>query len=302
MGTPNTKNLGLVKAIHVGVNPPLNTKMLWYNINPNENRHYYFDVVNLVWKPLTSSGGGGTPTTYTFQDTNTVDMTQVGSTVSAAVKISAQTGNIVTQLLDGLYASETLTSFDSFTLIGTVLSMTYTDELDVQVTRTVNLASALTDVKLQSASLNSSNYILTLTQTDGSTVTVNLSELRKISTVNTSSIKLEGDGTPSNQLKASAIISNQVGNILSVLPDGLFASSGGSASISRIKIFNIESNQDYNLSPLNQLISYLNTFAPIQLLSGEIAFINFMIDNDNIIQFSFGPGAGIYGMGGTAVN
>jgi hypothetical protein len=53
-----TKNLGLIKAIHVGVNPPLNTKILWYNDSTNPYTtgpakvHYYYDVIAADWLPL----------------------------------------------------------------------------------------------------------------------------------------------------------------------------------------------------------------------------------------------------------
>lgn len=52
MGTPTTKNLGLVKAIHVGNNPPVNILMLWYNTNPMINQHYYYDVITASWVSL----------------------------------------------------------------------------------------------------------------------------------------------------------------------------------------------------------------------------------------------------------
>ena len=58
-----TKNLGLIKAIHVGVNPPLNTKILWYNDSTNPYTtgpakvHYYYDVIVADWMPL---GAGAT--------------------------------------------------------------------------------------------------------------------------------------------------------------------------------------------------------------------------------------------------
>jgi hypothetical protein len=58
-----TKNLGLIKAIHVGVNPPLNTKILWYNDSTNPYTsgpakvHYYYDVILADWMPL---GAGAT--------------------------------------------------------------------------------------------------------------------------------------------------------------------------------------------------------------------------------------------------
>lgn len=53
-----TKNLGLIKAIHVGVNPPLNTRILWYNDSTNPYTtgpakvHYYYDVIVADWMPL----------------------------------------------------------------------------------------------------------------------------------------------------------------------------------------------------------------------------------------------------------
>jgi len=59
-----TKNLGLMKAIHVGVNPPLNTKILWYNDNTEPYTtgpakvHYFYNVINSQWEPLYGQGTG----------------------------------------------------------------------------------------------------------------------------------------------------------------------------------------------------------------------------------------------------
>jgi hypothetical protein len=72
--TIQTKNLGLIKAIHVGVNPPLNTKILWFNDSNNPYTtgpakvHYYYDVILADWKPLvsTSSSSGGNFTYIAF--------------------------------------------------------------------------------------------------------------------------------------------------------------------------------------------------------------------------------------------
>lgn len=52
------KNLGLVKAIHDGVNPPLNKKLIWYYtgnvpyLTGPAKVHYYFNVVTNQWEPL----------------------------------------------------------------------------------------------------------------------------------------------------------------------------------------------------------------------------------------------------------
>ena len=47
MPPKGTINLGFVKAIHSGVNPPLNKKMIWYD--ENEFVHKVWDVVNETW-------------------------------------------------------------------------------------------------------------------------------------------------------------------------------------------------------------------------------------------------------------
>lgn len=54
----NTKNLGLIKAIHKGVNPPLNIAMIWYNDNIGQKKHYVYDTVLAIWVPLAGGGGG----------------------------------------------------------------------------------------------------------------------------------------------------------------------------------------------------------------------------------------------------
>ncbi len=46
------KNLGIVKAIFDGDNPPQTTFPIWYNTRPDENRHYYYDVIDNIWRPL----------------------------------------------------------------------------------------------------------------------------------------------------------------------------------------------------------------------------------------------------------
>lgn len=47
-----TKNLGFIKAIHKGVNPPLNTAIIWYDDNIGQKIHKYYDVTLAVWVPF----------------------------------------------------------------------------------------------------------------------------------------------------------------------------------------------------------------------------------------------------------
>jgi len=78
--TQITKNLGLIQAISIGVNPPINKLMIWYNTTPGINRHYYYDVISLQWLPL--YGGG---IAYTFEDTDTIVLNSTGSVVTASL-------------------------------------------------------------------------------------------------------------------------------------------------------------------------------------------------------------------------
>lgn len=55
---PVTQNLGLVKAIFIGTSAPSNTNVLWYDDNPGEKKHKYYDTVALAWLPLASSVTG----------------------------------------------------------------------------------------------------------------------------------------------------------------------------------------------------------------------------------------------------
>ena len=47
-----TRNLGLVKAIHIGTEPPVNTFMLWYDNNDGVKYHKYYDVYTETWLSL----------------------------------------------------------------------------------------------------------------------------------------------------------------------------------------------------------------------------------------------------------
>lgn len=63
-GERETKNLGFVKAIHDGENPPLNKKMIWYdtvNFLPK-----YYDVSIGQWVPLGGSGSFTVNGTFSY--------------------------------------------------------------------------------------------------------------------------------------------------------------------------------------------------------------------------------------------
>ena len=47
-----TKNLGPVRGVWYNINPPVNTKILWYDINVGVNVMKYYDVGTTSWLPL----------------------------------------------------------------------------------------------------------------------------------------------------------------------------------------------------------------------------------------------------------
>lgn len=57
-GIRGGKNLGMVKAIHAGINPPLNKKIIWFDDNINVKLHKRYDYITSLWVPFTSGGNG----------------------------------------------------------------------------------------------------------------------------------------------------------------------------------------------------------------------------------------------------
>ncbi len=96
-------------------------------------------------------------------------------------------------------------SIDSVQLISNTLVIAYTDNTGAHFTKSCNLSSLAVDVKVTGAILqrpDANTYILQLTESDGSTVSVNLSNLLAVVTVNSADIILTGNGTAANPLTA----------------------------------------------------------------------------------------------------
>lgn len=45
-------NLGYLQALHVGTEAPATEKLLWYDENPTQRRHKYFDMTLGQWLPV----------------------------------------------------------------------------------------------------------------------------------------------------------------------------------------------------------------------------------------------------------
>lgn len=96
-------------------------------------------------------------------------------------------------------------SIDSLQLIGNTLVLKYTDQNGTQLTRSCDLTTLAVDVKVTGAVLqrpDANTYILQITESDGTTVSVNLSDLLAIVTLNSADIIFSGNGTAANPLTA----------------------------------------------------------------------------------------------------
>lgn len=52
-----SKNLGIIKAIHTGINPPLNTKIIWFDDNVGVKIHKRYNYQTSLWTPFTTNIG-----------------------------------------------------------------------------------------------------------------------------------------------------------------------------------------------------------------------------------------------------
>ena len=96
-------------------------------------------------------------------------------------------------------------SIESVRLEGSTLIITYIDNTGAVFNKSVNLTTLAVDVNLTGAILqrpDANTYILQLTESDGTTISVNLSDLLSVVTSPSSEIILTGNGTANAPLSA----------------------------------------------------------------------------------------------------
>lgn len=102
-------------------------------------------------------------------------------------------------------ATQTLTHLNSVEVLNGNLIIKYTGENGIQQVVSTPLAFNQTDVQVSGAQLEnpaSGIYRLVITESDGTTNTVDLSSLLAVVTQNTASVLLSGNGTPQSPLSA----------------------------------------------------------------------------------------------------
>jgi hypothetical protein len=106
-----------------------------------------------------------------------------------------------------------------------VLTITNSDATTV----TVNLGVLAADKFLTSTTYNAATKEITLTMSDASTFVIPLADLIPIVTASSTSVTVSGNGQTGTPVTAAAIISPNVNNGLSILANGLFVQSSAGA-------------------------------------------------------------------------
>lgn len=136
------------------------------------------------------------------------------------VAISTAPGNAVSSTAGALFAEKlTSAAFDGGT---GELTLTLSGAASPV---TVNLSTLAADKFLSGSSFDPLTNTLTLTMTDASTYTVNLSDLVYSSVGDSSSATVSGNGSVASPLTVDVKISATAGNALTVDATGLFVSS-----------------------------------------------------------------------------
>ena len=81
-----TKNLGQIKAIHVGVAPPTNLNMLWFDDNTGVKKHKYWNSSTEAWTLLAAEVSGGI-LTEDFSVTVQLGVTPPGTLIPAGTSL-----------------------------------------------------------------------------------------------------------------------------------------------------------------------------------------------------------------------
>lgn len=146
--------------------------------------------------------------------------TQVAPIIIAGNPI-ASVADQITGALTPIF--ETITTLQNVTFdpATSTLAVEYKDEAGAVQVKSTSLAALAVDVQVASAVFDPATFTLTVTESNGDTNTVNLSELVKVATADTATVALTGDGLPTNKLQATVKIDPIAGNLVTATANGL---------------------------------------------------------------------------------
>ena len=136
---------------------------------------------------------------------------------AAAVPLASAAGNALSHTTDGVYVP-TLANMN-YNPVSGLLTVTMGDG----TTKTVTLAAAAADKFLNSTTYDSATKILTLTMSDSSSITVDMSDLVKIDVSSSATATVSGDGTSGTPLSVAVKIDPAPANKITITAGGLMA-------------------------------------------------------------------------------
>ena len=130
-----TKNLGQIKAIHVGVTAPTNLNMLWFDDNTGVKKHKYYNTSTGLWTLLAAEVSGGI-LTEDFAVTVQLGVTPPGTLIPA--------GTSLEDMMKAAFSPYVSGSFNSLTINNSVGGTTF------EVGRVITILSAVISADLDS--------------------------------------------------------------------------------------------------------------------------------------------------------
>lgn len=128
-------------------------------------------------------------------------------------------------------ATDTGTFVDTVVLSTNPTLKTLTATINGVASTPLDISALYADINVDTFAWNAGTYVLTLTETDSTVHTLDLSSLVAITTTNTSTVTLSGNGTTGTALQAAVKVSSTAGNQLVIDGTGLFVAAAGAATV-----------------------------------------------------------------------
>jgi len=201
-----------------------------------------FDVGVLEAQKIHVSIGAGLKYGTGYSDIE-VDPAALPGLLPATTNVLSTSGTNLTSTVDGVASTvdlkplvqnaETLTTLNYAPATKT---LTYVDEDGV--TATIDLSALALDIFVNGGTFNAATMVLTLTDNNATTpdIVVDLSDLKKVVTANSATVKFTGTGEASSPLTASVALDPALTNLVTATASGLLVDSSAVTALATVDV------------------------------------------------------------------